>query len=186
MHDLQWTKLSLWLHEMLWLWSPTKWKILFLQRQIHLWGWLQGVLKHRFYHNNHFSLFQKNEKNCHDCGEVIKGPYYTVNSEKVICEKDYKVNNVGGFETVLNYLYNRGGEGVEVEPSCSYQIFFQKQLGKCNKCRRIVDGKVLRVSEDAVYHPECFTCTVSQSHVYKLDINIKLYVWRCVIEVWWS
>ena len=34
---------------------------------------------------------KKTEINCTDCGEVIKGPYYTVNSEKVVCEKDYKV-----------------------------------------------------------------------------------------------
>ena len=39
-----------------------------------------------------YCLIQKNEKNCNDCGEVIDGPYYTVDSGKVICEKDYKVS----------------------------------------------------------------------------------------------
>ena len=67
-------------------------------------------------------LFQKNEKNCHDCGELIKGPYYTVNSEKVICEKDYKVNRSVIFY-ILKFV-NKGGEGVGVEAIGCNQIFF--------------------------------------------------------------
>ena len=68
------------------------------------------------------------------------------------------------FWNFTSRFVNKGGDEVEVDPIGSYQIFFQKQLGKCNKCRRIVDGKVLRVSDDAVYHKECFTCTVSDTH----------------------
>ena len=38
---------------------------------------------------------QETEKTCSDCGEAISGSYYTLDSEKVVCEKDYKV---GGLE----------------------------------------------------------------------------------------
>ena len=67
-------------------------------------------------------LCQKNEKNCHDCGELIKGPFYTVNSEKVICEKDYKVNRSVIFY-ILKFI-NKGGEEVGVEAIGCNQIFF--------------------------------------------------------------
>ena len=39
-------------------------------------------------------------------------------------------------------------------------VCLQKQVGKCGKCRRPAEGKILRVSEDVVYHPDCFTCSV--------------------------
>ena len=42
----------------------------------------------------------------------------------------------------------------------------QKKVGKCGKCRRPAEGKILRVSEDVVYHPDCFTCSVCNVFIY--------------------
>jgi len=107
------------------------------------------TLKGRFYTVNGKFIceedYKKNEKNCNDCGEVIDGPYYTVDSGKVICEKDYK-----------------------------------KQVGKCGKCRRPAEGKILRVSEDVVYHPDCFTCSTCSKNMIGMKFNFdkgdsKLY-----------
>ena len=115
-----------------------------------------------------YCLIQKNEKNCNDCGEVIEGPYYTVDSGKVICEKDYKVS---WYDIIV----------FQCDNVCS-----QKQVGKCGKCRRPAEGKILRVSEDVVYHPDCFTCSVKFIilskdfyNQYGATSHVPFYLYHC-------
>ena len=49
-----------------------------------------------------------------------------------------------------------------LEVNIAIYICVQKRLGNCERCGKVVEGKILKAS-GGFYHPDCFTCVVRSS-----------------------
>ena len=127
-------------------------QILYSQWHVYLWGGLQGKVSpktkaHRLTKTCLFVFFRK-----------MRRTVLTV--ERLL--RDHTTQWTVGKSSVKRIIRYYG-----VIKSYSHSsVCFQKKVGKCGKCRRPAEGKILRVSEDVVYHPDCFTCSVCNVFIY--------------------